>query len=459
MPTFVRDRLAELVHRIRYQDLPAEVVHEAKRLILDTLACALGGYRSEPGRIARRIAQELGGNAEATIIGEDRRTSCVLATLVNGTLIRYLDSNDYYFGQDSAHPSGNLAPALAVAEKMGRGGSDVIAALVVAYEIQLRLCDVVAAPGISGRGWHPGTAMQFAAAALAARLMSDDPRVTANAMAIAGSQNNTLAQSQRGHIPMMKATVEASIAKGGVEAALFAVGGLTGPEEIFEGVAGWGKTVAGSLDFAALVAPIGGRYRILDACLKPYAAVAGAMAPIRAALDLATRERLPIADIESIVIRLHANAAKKAATDAAKLFPQDKETADHSFQYCIAVSLLDGACGPAQFTAGRIAAADVKELIAKTRIESDADLTALWPQASGGGVIVRLRDGRVLQKTYKFPPGHPRNRLGDADIERKFFELTDGMLTAARAQRVIDEVWKFENCQRIGDVMSSMKAA
>ena len=449
--------MAELVHSIRYADLPAEVVHEAKRLILDTLACALGGYRSEPGSIARRVARGLGGNAQATLIGDGGMTSCALATLVNGTLIRYLDGNDYYFGQDSAHPSGNLAPALAVGEKMGRGGADVIAALVAAYEIQIRLCDVVAAPGVSGRGWHPGTAMQFSSAALAARLLSDDPRVTANALAIAGSQNNTLAQSQRGHIPMMKATVEASIAKGGVEAALLAAGGLTGPEEIFEGVAGWGKTVAGTLDFDALVAPVGGHYRILDACLKPYAAVAGAMAPIRAALDLATPSPLPLADIDGIVIKLHANAAKKAGADSAKLFPQDKETADHSFHYCIAVALLDGTCGPAQFTDERIAAADVKELIARTQIESDVELTALWPQSSGGGVVVRLRDGRELVKLYKFPPGHPRNRLSDADIERKFFALSADVLSAARAQHVVDAVWKFETCARLGDLVGLMK--
>src|SRR5258708_7587168 len=123
---FVRDRLAELAHSIRYANLPAEVVHEAKRVILDTLACALGAYRSEPVGIARRVARELGGNAEATTMGDGSRTSCALATFVNGTLIRYLDNNDYYFGQDSAHPSGNLAPALAVAEKTGRGGADVI---------------------------------------------------------------------------------------------------------------------------------------------------------------------------------------------------------------------------------------------------------------------------------------------------------------------------------------------
>jgi 2-methylcitrate dehydratase len=372
-------------------------------------------------------------------------------------LIRYLDNNDYYFGFDSAHPSGNLAPALAVAQRCGRTGADVIAALVAAYEIQLRLCDVVAKSGISGRGWHPGTHMQFSSSALAARLMSDDPRVTAHAMAIAGSHNNTLAQSQRGHIPMMKATAEATIAKGGVEAALLAAAGLTGPDEIFEGAAGWAGAVAGEVDFSALTAPVGERYRILDTCLKPYAAVAGAMAPVRAAIDLAARERLVPADIASVVIRLHAHAVKKAS-DPNRNYPRDKETADHSYHYCVAAALLDGACGPAQFTNERIAAGDIRELIAKTRLEPDAELTALWPKASGGGVIVTMRDGRELVCVHRYPPGHPHNPLSEVEIADKFLTLSDGVIPASRAHRVIDGIRQFERCEDIGKLLSLMAA-
>ena len=456
MAGFVKDRLAQLAHGIRYRDLPPEVVLAAKRLILDTLACAVGALKSEPATIVRSVADQLGGNAQATLIGGGR-TSCVLATLVNGTLMRYLDNNDYYFGLDSAHPSGNLAPALAVAEKAGRDGSEVIAALVAAYEIQIRLCDLAGAAGISGRGWHPGTHSQFSSAALAARLLSDDPGVTAQALAIAGSHNNTLAQSQRGHIPLMKATTEASIAKGGVEAALLAAGGLTGPEEIFEGAAGWGKTVAGAVNFEALTAPVSGRYRILDTCLKPYAAVAGAMAPIRAAIDLATQERLPPADIISVTIKLHEHAVAKAA-DPQKNYPRDKETADHSYHYCVAAALLDGACGPAQFTDHRIAATDIRDLIAVTRLEADAEMTTRWPKSSGGGVVVRLRDGREFRRIVPYPPGHPRNPMTDDEIARKFLELSDGVLTTSRADQVIDAVSRFEHCEHIGELLGGMSA-
>lgn len=452
MARFVKDRLAALVHSVRYQDLPPEAVQFAKRVILDTLACATGSMRSEPAAIVRNVSVQLGGNPEATLIGGGK-TSCVLATLFNGTLMRYLDNNDYYFGLDSGHPSGNLAPALAVAEKAGRSGADLIAALVAAYELQIRFCDFVGAPGISARGWHTGTHAQFSSAALAGRLLSDDPAVTAHALAIAGSHNNTLAQAQRGHIPLMKATAEATIAKGGVEAALLAAAGLTGPDEIFEGVAGWSNMLAGAMDFEALTAPLGERYRILDTCLKPYAAVAGAMAPIRAAIDLATQEKLQSAEIASVTIKLHAHAVKKA-TDPKKNYPRDKETADHSYHYCIAAALLDAACGPAQFEDVRIAAQDIRELIGVTTLEADAELTALWPASSGGGVVVKLRDGRELERMYRYPPGHPKNQMTDADVERKLFELSDGVLTNGRAQQIIEAVGGLERCASIGKVLA-----
>jgi 2-methylcitrate dehydratase len=253
----------------------------------------------------------------------------------------------------------------------------------------------------------------------------------------------------------MKATAEATIAKGGVEAALLAAGGLTGPDEIFEGAAGWGKTVAGEADFSALTAPISDRYRILDTCLKPYAAVAGAMAPISAALEIVNGERLQAQEIDSVVIQLHAHAVNKAS-DPRKNYPLDKETADHSYHYCVAAALLDGACGPAQFTDARIAASDMRDLIGKIRLVAEPALTALWPASSGGGVIVKMADGRQVSRLLEHPPGHPRNPLSGADIERKFFELADGVLAAGAVERVIAAVENFERCENVGDVLGHM---
>src|SRR5262249_1882817 len=106
--------MAALVHTVRFEDLPAEVVSAATTRILDTLGCAFGAVQSDVGRAVRRLAADCGGAEQATLIGTGEKTSAPLATFVNGSLLRYLDSNDYYFSRDPAHPSGNLAVALAV---------------------------------------------------------------------------------------------------------------------------------------------------------------------------------------------------------------------------------------------------------------------------------------------------------------------------------------------------------
>ena len=145
---YVRDDLADLVLSIQYDELGGDVINEGKRLVLDTLACAYGGMDSEPARIIAKTVADLGGNPQSSVIGSGARTSMAGATLVNGTMMRYLDNNDYYFGRDPSHASGNLAPALAVAEHMGLGGTDVLLAFTIAYEVQLRFCDHAGEPNI-----------------------------------------------------------------------------------------------------------------------------------------------------------------------------------------------------------------------------------------------------------------------------------------------------------------------
>lgn len=453
--SFVRDKLADLVLSIEYDKLPSYVIKETKRLILDTLACAFGGFSGEPSKIVRKTVRNLGGCLESTVIGEGSRTSCTLATLANGAMIRYLDNNDYYIGRDPSHPSGNLAPALALAERQGLGGADVILGMVVAYEVQVRFCDYAGSPNIWERGWHHGTNMQFSSAALASRLLGLDRSAMANAIAIAGSHNNTLAQSQRGNIPMMKASAEATIAKGGVEAALLAANGLTGPEEVFEGGIGWAHAVAGEVDFGALTKPIDKHYRIMDACMKPYAAEAMTQGPIQAALDVVAENDIDIATVEKIEVGFPEYALKKPSWDPKKLDPKDRETADHSFPYCVAVAMLDGTCGPEQFSSEKLLSPRVRGLMSKTELVPKPELTALWP-VSGGSVVVYTSSGQQFEKTHKYPPGHPKNRLSDEIVENKFRRLSCGLLTERQIERTIDAVGHFDECQDLAEFMEGL---
>jgi 2-methylcitrate dehydratase len=452
LPRYIRDDLADLVLGIDYGNLPPDVVHQAKRLVLDTMGCAMGGFNGPPTEIVRDVVRDMECRGESSVIGEGGRTSCAFATLVNGTMLRYLDHNDYYFRRDTAHASANIAAALAVAEREGLSGRDAILGIVVGYEVQLRLC--THAGSLWERGWAGATNLSFSAAAVASRLMGLDAAQTANALAIAGSVNNTLTESRHGNIPMMKATGEANAAKGGVEAALFARRGLTGPEQIFEGRWGWIPVVAGDADPAALVGPLDGHYLIMDDCLKPYAAEMMTQSSVAAAIDAVARHDLDAAEIAHVEARYHEYALRKPSWDAAKLAPKDRETADHSFPYCIAVAMLDGDCGPAQFTPEKLADPAVRELMARIELTTDPELTAAFPESFGTAIKVTMRSGEIFESICRTPPGHPRNPLSDAQIEDKFRRLSAGLLDAGAANRAIAAIWDLDRCEDIGAFMA-----
>jgi 2-methylcitrate dehydratase len=443
-PAGTLQTLAGIALDLRYEQLPADVVRHAKRLVLDTLGCAYGAMNSEVGVALRRFADEAGGAPRATLLGTGRKTSAALATLVNGGLLRYLDCNDYYFGRDPAHPSGNLAVALAMAESERRSGKDLIAALVAAYEIHLRLADHAGEPSLWRRGWHHGTNAQFSGAALAARLCGMDSARAAHAMAIAGSHQNTLAHLQSGAISMIKATAEAWVAKAAVEAALLARHGVTGPLSLMEGTGGWAETVAGTVDIAALTQPLNGRYRLLETSIKPYPVVATALAPVRAAIAL-HREGAPAADsIERIVVRLPSFALRTPSAHPDRRYPAGMESAQHSFYYCTAVGLRDGACGDAQFHPRKLADPALRDLLGRIELREDGDLDRNWPQAAGGGVELHLRDGAVRRHLCPYPPGHPQLPLSDRELADKFLGYAMPVLGRSRALALHDAVLQLD---------------
>ena len=450
MPTAVEALAARALTPVA---LDTALLGQAKALVLDGLGCLLGGLASPPARAARDAAATMGGTAECTAPGLGR-TSAPLAVLANGTALRFLDANDYLFGRDPAHPSGVLPVALACAERGGLSGHAVLEALVVAYEVHLRLALHAGSPNLWGRGFHHSTNLGFAAAACAARLLGLSAEQAAHAMAIAGTHAVTLAQLQSGGIANIKASAEAYTAKTGLEAAVLAQAGITGPAAIFEGPFGWVKAVAGEADLAAITAPFGAPWLLEQVCIKPYAAVATAMAPVQAALDLHA-QGVRAEAVEAMTVKLPRFPLGTPSAAPDRRFPATRESADHSFWYCACIALLEGACGEAQFDMAKLANPALRRLLERTELEEDAALTANWP-AAGGAVSVRLADGRVLESRHEWPPGHPRNPLPPAVLEAKFFEYATPVLGQARAAALAQAVWALEECGDIRDLMGML---
>jgi 2-methylcitrate dehydratase len=293
-------RFARYAENLRFEDLPAPVVHEAKRRFIDSFATAVGAMPSETYAIAKRCALRVKGEPGATLLGGGR-SSPEWATFVNGTLIRFLDFNDTYLALEPAHPSDNLAPVLAVGEAVGASGRDMLTAAVLAYEIQCRLCD---AASLRKHGVDHVTYGAISSALAAGKLMGLDAGKLTHAVGIAGVCNVALRQTRSGELSMWKGCAFANAARNGVFAATLAADGMTGPAPIFEGDLGFMKLVTRE-PFA--VAPLGAEsgapaeFMISKTYIKFWPAEYHSQSAIDAALQL-RKEIGDVSQVASVVI-------------------------------------------------------------------------------------------------------------------------------------------------------------
>jgi 2-methylcitrate dehydratase len=153
-----------------------------------------------------------------------------------------------------------------------------------------------------------------------------------------------------------------------------------------------------------------------------------------------------------MTVHLPAFALGTPSAHAERRYPAQVESAQHSFYYCPAIALIDGACGEAQFTAAAINSAQVRDLLAKIDLREDPEFTALWPQSAGGAVELHLHNGKTLSHRCPYPPGHPRLRLTDDELAAKFHEYTDPVLGRAGARALRAAVLDLDACADISEL-------
>lgn len=442
------NRLAEYACSLRFEDLPAPVVHETKRRFIDSFATAVGAMDADAFQIARRCALRVQGLPGASMLGGGR-SSAEWATFINGLLIRYLDYNDTYLSLEPAHPSDNLAAVLSVGEIAGSKGRELITAAVLAYEIQCRLCD---AASLRKHGYDHVTYGAISSALAACKLLKLDETKTTHAVGLAGVANVAIRQTRSGELSMWKGCAFANAARNGVFAALLAAEGMTGPAPIFEGDMGFMKLLTGPFE----VAPLGGKDRpfmITDTYIKFWPAEYHSQSAIDAALQLRP-EVGDIRQVASLDIHTFDAAVDIIAKDPEKWRPRTRETADHSLPYCTGVALADGDVTLAQFEPERFADPVLLELVSKIKVHRDAGLSARYPAGIPNRLTITKTDGRKLVKEVEFPRGHARNPMTDAEVEKKFRTMLEPRYGPAQANKILSVCWKLESLTSVVDLTS-----
>ncbi len=443
------EQLSDYGTSLKYADLPSDVVHLAKRFIIDTIGCGLGGYNSEPSKVARAVAGEVTPAHPVTVMGSGQSSSLDLAVFANGVMIRFLDFNDGYTSQESGHPSDSIAAALSATEAAGGSGKRLLVSTVLAYEAFCRICDTV---DIKPRGFDHVTVGGIASVLAAARAMKLSKEQTFQALNLGIASNVALYQTRIGDVSMWKGCAYANASRNAVFSVQLARAGLTGPSPIFEGDGGYFRAVSGE-PFA--LKEMGGKdhpFKINECSIKQFPLGQYSQTVALAALEVRELYGRP-EEIAQVNISTLQTAVNIMAGDPEKWTPKNRETADHSMPYTAAVALMFGTVESRHFNDEFLKDPDLLELVSKVTVSVSNEANARAPEAMLCDFEVVTKSGEEHSVQVAYHKGHYKNPLTDNEVDRKFRSLAQEHLPVERVDALLDRLWHLEDVQNVGDLI------
>ncbi len=438
---YLSHTLSEWACGLRYEHLSADAIHKAKLFWFDSMGCALGGSKQEDAHILLAHHKETGGGGKCTAFVSGFKTNPVDAAFLNDHMIRAMDYNDIYWKADPCHPSDIIAGPLALCEYLGLSGKDLILATVIAYEVEMRLCEF-GLPGIREYGWHHATLTAFAAPIAAGRVLNLTVDQMVQAIGISASRTFTPGAVTAGKLTNMKNTVDPWATRMGVESAMLAKRGYSGPEHMIDGKEGLyavfshvhppaSKGEAARFDTEKLIGSLPksakDHYKIIDCGMKSFPIEALSHAPLTAMMKCVKENGLKAADVAEIKVEVIARAADILG-DPHKYRPDSKETADHSLPYCMAVGLVDGMVTPLQFKEERVMDKSLIPVMDKVKVVANTEFEALFPKFQPSRVTITTTSGKSHAVRVDVPKGDPRDPMTEDEISVKFHALGDEVI-------------------------------
>src|SRR5881628_2747429 len=413
----ILNHLCDYALKLSYRDLPQEVIRRTKHIVMDTVGCALGGAESPPAKIARAAASEITSASPSTVLISGQKTSPDLAAFANGVMIRYLDFNDTYAGSPTCHPSDLLAPVLAVVDARNGSGKGVIAAAVAA-----------------------------------AKLFGLAKEQMAHAISLAVSSHIGLEQVRRGQISHWKGCALANASRNAVFCAMLAAKGMTGPEEAFEGKAGFLNSTGIRIEIRPF-ADSAESYRIMKARMKAFPSGYFSQSAVEAILNL--RSQIPdLDDIKEIRLQTFPAGYEVMGSGEANWQPETRESADHSLPFVMAVALMEGIVEIRHYDQMYYKRPDVRALMQKIKVRIGEEPVAAWPEVPLNIVDVEMKSGKVLSTRVAYHLGHFKRWMTEEEQERKFRPLAEPLLPKKQIDDLLACLRRLDEVEQIGELIS-----
>lgn len=442
-PPRVTRILAEFIVKTAYRDLPAPVRKEGVRTLMNWVGVAVGGSHDETVNRAVAALTPFSGPPQANLLGRTERFDIMNAAFINGVSSHIFDYDDTHL-KTIIHPAGPVASAiLAYSQYRPVTGKDFLNALVLGVETELRIGNAVY-PNHYDVGWHiTGTCGVFGSAAATGKLMGLSVEQMVWALGLAASQPVGLRESFGS---MNKSFNPGRAAANGIFAALLAAQNYTSSDGMIEAKRGWANTISTKQDYREITDSLGSHWESTLNTYKPFACGIVIHPSIDAAIQLRNREHLSADQIERIDLRVHPLVIELTG----KKTPQIGLEGKFSIYHAVAIAIIDGAAGEKQFSDAKVR--DPKTIELRDKVNAIVDPNIKPEQVD---MTITLKDGRKLHKYIEHAIGSTQVPMTDQQLETKFSDLADGILTQQQTRALIDKCWHVEQLDSASEIATS----
>ena len=446
--------LAEFVAETGYNDLPPPVVEATRVYILDNLASGLVGSTTPWAEMVSALAQEDAPTGPCSVFARSWTTSPSWAALINGTMIGGFEI-DHAFLQGSCHPSAAVFPAaLAIAERDRRSGSDLLVSVALGYEVVCRIGLAATRAVEDVAGFHgPGTNAPFGGATGAGKALRLDVDLLVNALGIAGSHAGGLMEFAR-EGAMTKRIHVARGAQTGLESALLAAQGFTGPSTVLEGDRGFLRVYSPAPRPELLLEDLGQRYLLLEMSLKAYACHMSFHAVIEGISHFRRRYRFDASQIEGVTVVGSERMMEERFTTRE---PTTVLGAQYSLPFSVAVALCRDVGDPLTYSEDTLWDLQVRELAKEIKLEVDGEHLGRPGGPAAQVSLIVAGDAHTFTATdWK---GAPTNSYTFDEIAEKFRRYAAHCLPTTRIDEVIRRVGALEEEGDVAGLVSLLRGA
>jgi 2-methylcitrate dehydratase PrpD len=432
-------KLSNHTAKVRYEDIPREAIEKAKDCILDQVGVELIGSTLDWNKIAYRYVLEMAGRAESTIVNYGTKVPALDAVFVNATFGQGCELDDLGFAAGGHLSAATVPVGLALSEKDHVTGRELLSAIVIGCDVMYRLLLSVR-PSSGKRGFHShGIGGPFGAMAVAGRLMRLSDAQMLHAFGIAGSHSaGTMEYDQTGG--EVKRVHAGIAARGGLQAAMLARLGLTGPPTIIEGKRGFCRVFADQYDIDVITQDLGSDFKIMRIWFKIFPCVATVQGVIDTLAKIIDEHQIRAADVEEIKVGISETSLSHGG---AIYEPTDVASAQFSLPFSLALRLLKRDNDLSLYMDPNLWT-DPEILAVARKVHSYADANAKGEQNYNTTMEVKLVNGKVLKAFQQYPPGSPLNPISREELRKKFSKLAGAVLPDSRIDQIIEAVDKLE---------------